>query len=517
MKTLSLIITLSIFSVCISLQSQPGSLDLSFGTDGTVMLSDNTSIQRGFTGAVQGDGKILIGGLQENNNVQDFSVARYNTDGTLDNSFGQNGLVVFDGGETAESVWTIMVQSDGKILLGGSIYHQSSTYDDFALIRLNPDGSPDNSFGNAGLVYTDFEGGWDNAYSMAIQDDGKIILGGDGYRNNKRNASLVRYNTDGTVDESFGFSGVGWLSVGTVNDKTKDIALQEDGKIVVVGAANDGQDDQAFVIRFNADGNVDSFFGNNGMFIIDIGAREDRLWSVCVLDNGSIIAGGYTRNDNTGDNDYLFLKLNSDGTQDMSFGSNGIKMFTYSLNDQVIDMCIQDDGKILSVGGGFSFELLRLLENGDLDSSFGDNGKVNTTIGTYCFGNAIFLYPDERAVVAGQATDGDTQNFAAARYHLANEGGIAEQNNSFSSVMIYPNPINTGGFNLAFSLLSDEAVSINLLGINGSLIYKLAKNEPFISGMHHRSLKIPAELPAGIYLLQLKSQYGSSTTKLEVR
>ena len=516
MKNLPIFISAFLFIIFNTLlQSQPGALDQSFGEDGSVIFTENSFTHRGFAAAVQSDGKVLVGGFQELIDVQDFAVVRFNSDGSVDNTFGTNGKVVIDGGETAESVWTIMVQNDGRILLGGSIYHQFTTYDDFALIRLNPDGSLDNSFGNAGIVSTDIEEGWDNAYSMAIQDDGKILLGGDGYRNDKRNATIVRYNIDGSVDESFGFLGVGWLSVGTVNDKTKDIALQNDGKIIVVGAMNDGLDDQAFVARFTADGAVDTFFGNNGMFTLDIGAREDRLWSVCVEDDGSIIAGGYTRDENAMDNDYLFIKLNSDGTQDLNFGSNGIRMFHYGPNDQVIDMTIQDDGKILSAGSAFSFEILRLLENGDLDPSFGDNGKVNTTVGTYCHANAICLYPDDRIIVAGQAKNNDIDNFAAARYHLAGEGGVSEIENEFSNLKMYPNPVTGNAFILGYTVDTKQEVSIELLSSGGQVVGVLLESQSRTQGQHTEILQLPQNLSSGIYFIRISSAESATTIRLE--
>jgi uncharacterized delta-60 repeat protein len=406
------------------------------------------------------------------------------------------------------------LQNDGKILLGGSVFKQLTTYDDFAVVRLNTDGTADNTFGTNGIVTTDIEGLYDNAYEILIQDDGKIILGGDGYILDRRHVCLVRYNTDGTVDESFGFFGVAYVAVGTLEDKTKDIAFQSDGKIVAVGFMNDGMDDQAFVARFNSDGTVDTFFGLNGYATVDIGGREDRLWSVCITDDDKILVGGYTRDETAMDNDYLFMRFTADGVLDTDFGSNGIRMFHFGANDQVIDMILEDDGKIVSIGSSFSFELLRLQENGDIDNSFGDNGKVNTTVGTYCFGNRISLYGENKVVVAGQAEDGGLKHFAIARYHLEDEGGINE-NAVIANVKMFPNPVNGTELHIGYSLLSNEQLNIELLNINGQVIDVLADKIHRNAGQHQERLQLPGNLASGVYLLRIASSKNTHILKFE--
>jgi uncharacterized delta-60 repeat protein len=515
MRTLIFLSVISVlFSVC--LNAQPGSLDQAFGNNGTVMSPISSFVEHGYALAVQDDGKILVAGFRDQAGAQDFAVARYNADGSLDDSFGSGGMATIDAGTDVDAAWCMALQNDGKIVLGGSVFKQQTTYDDYAVVRLNSDGTTDNSFGTNGIVTTDIEGLYDNAYEILVQDDGKIILGGDGYILDRRHVCLVRYHTDGTVDESFGFLGVAYLAVGTVEDKTKDIAFQSDGKIIAVGFMNDGMDDQAFVARFNTDGTVDTFFGLNGYTTIDIGGREDRLWTVCVDDDDEILVGGYTRDETEMDNDYLFMKYTSDGVLDTDFGSNGIKMFHYGSNDQVIDMVLQDDGKIVSIGSAFSFELLRLNENGDLDNSFGDNGKVNTSVGTYCHGNRISLYADKRVVVAGQAEDGGLKHFALARYHLEEEGGI-DETTVISDIKMFPNPTQGSELQIAYSLLSEAVLRIELLNISGQLMYILADNIHRSAGKHHENLKLPGNLASGVYLLRISTANNSRILKFEKR
>jgi len=493
--------------------SQPGSLDTQFGNNGTVMDPVTSTTEHGYAMTVQEDGKLLVAGFRDLGGNQDFAVARYNTDGSLDNSFGNNGVALFDGGSDADAAWAMALQADGKIMLGGSVYNQSTTVDDFALIRLNTDGSPDATFGNNGIVTTDFDDKWDNAYEILVQDDGKILLGGDGYTLGKRNVCIARYNTDGSLDTDFGFLGISFLSVGTVNDRTRDIALQSDGKIIAAGYANDGADDQAFVARFNSNGTVDTFFGLNGMAVLDIGGREDRFYTVVILEDDAILAAGHTRDETAQDNDYLFVKYDSEGALDTDFGSNGIKLYNFGANDNTQDMAIQQDGKILSAGGAFSYEILRLLPDGSLDNEFGDNGKVNTTIGTYCHANRIMLYNDLQAVVAGHALSGDFYNFALARYHLQDNAGIRNATQKAINLIVFPNPA-TERVTVQYKLERNQMLSLDLINLQGTSVCTFIGASEKPRGFHTDDFLIPPNVPPGIYFLKLSLEHRSVYSKL---
>ncbi|NQT78294.1 MAG: hypothetical protein HQ565_11305 [Bacteroidetes bacterium] len=277
MKSIPFFISI-FFSIVFSqfLPAQPGSLDDSFGNEGIVIAPVSSADEQGYKVAVQPDNKIVLAGYVGTNNIRDFAVVRYNPDGSMDNSFGNGGLVIFDGGTDSDMAVSMVLQGDGKILIGGSGYNQLTTVDDYAMVRFNADGTPDNTFGTGGLVTTDIDGNLDNAYAMAIQDDGKILLAGEAYTGGKRNVGIVRYNPDGSCDCSFGSTGFAIVSIGTVIDRTRAIALQADGKIIAAGWINDGLDDQLFITRFNTDGSTDNTFGNNGVATLDIGGNDDR-------------------------------------------------------------------------------------------------------------------------------------------------------------------------------------------------------------------------------------------------
>ena len=515
--------TLSIFSSIIILifimqpvMAQPGSLDESFGNAGIVITPYSSSNEFGQQVAVQTDNKIVLAGHVETNNIRDFAVVRYNTDGSMDNSFGNGGLVIFDGGTDADMAAAMIIQDDGKILIGGSVSHPSTTWDDYAMARFNADGTPDNTFGTGGLVTTDINGEWDNAFDMAIQDDGKILLAGEAYTGGKRNVGIVRYNSDGSCDCSFGSGGFAILSIGSIIDRTRAIALQADGKILAGGWMNDGLDDQLFLTRFNSDGSTDNTFGNNGIATLDIGAKDDKCWDLKVLTDGKILVGGQS---GTPDNfDYLLVRYLPDGTLDDTFGSNGIALTNVGTTDYVSEMFIQADGKILTAGSAFTFELIRFLETGYPDPGFGNNGVVNTSIGSgSSYSQTLCMQADGKIIVAGFSKDGTDRDFSLARYHSEAGGYIDEQSTIFDHINVYPNPVlSANNINLEYTLKEDEVLSIELLSINGKLLEVLSEKQNSKAGPHKESYKLPGHLSAGIYFMRLTSSQGSAVVRLEV-
>ncbi|MEN8224533.1 MAG: T9SS type A sorting domain-containing protein [Bacteroidota bacterium] len=516
MKTFIQIITVVLVLITIQpICAQPGSLDLTFGTDGIVISPLTIQSEQGYKVVVQPDGKILLAGFQEENNIGDYIIARYNADGSLDNNFGNGGFAVIDGGTDSEYAYDMVLQDDGKVLLGGSAYNQYTTVDDFALLRLNADGSPDNTFGTSGIVMTDINGEFDNAFSMALQDDGKILLAGHTYISGKRNACVVRYNTDGSLDAAFGSGGIAMTSIGCITDRTRDIGLQQDGKIVICGYINDGADDHTFVCRFNADGTLDQSFANNGIATLDIGGNDDKLWALCILPGGKILVGGYTRN-SSNENDYLMIRYLTDGSLDNSFGSNGIKMHNFNSTDIIIDMILQADGKILTAGGAFVFELARFLENGDADIGFGNNGIVHTNINTGSdFSQTLCLQDDGKIIVAGHSKENSEYDFSLARYHAEEGGFIDDQDVTFGAINVYPNPA-INNITVEYQISSHEKISIGLHAIDGKNMATLLDDQSRQAGSHTENLTLPEGLATGIYLLQISSSQGVVVFRLEV-
>ncbi|MFK7810493.1 MAG: T9SS type A sorting domain-containing protein, partial [Saprospiraceae bacterium] len=213
--------------------NQDGTVDSSFSTvnqDGIFL----GPLGECFAIAIQSDGKIVAAGAVSNGG-DDFQLARYNMDGTIDNSFGTNGVVTTDLGGENEIARSVVIQPDGKIIVAG---HSNNGADyDFAIARYNLDGSLDNSFSINGMVTTDFENFTDRASSVILQTDGKIVVAG--LTTNPifyyPYIALARYNTDGTLDNSFGVNG---KVISLLEGNAKDLVLQPDGKIIATGGTN---------------------------------------------------------------------------------------------------------------------------------------------------------------------------------------------------------------------------------------------------------------------------------------
>ncbi|MBI3345430.1 MAG: hypothetical protein HY028_11360 [Gammaproteobacteria bacterium] len=394
----------------------PGDLDPSFGNGGKVVTNFFGSSDEANAVALQPDGKIVVVG----ENGTDFLVARYNADGSLDSSFGTGGRVTTDFG--AEDVaQAVAIQPDGKIIVVGYTINGSSG--DFALARYNPNGSLDSGFGGSGKLVTDF-GGYDLAYAVALQPDGKLIAGGlSTTPSNLGDFALVRYNPNGTLDLSFGVAGLQRTSFGAV-EVIDALVLQPDGKILAAGAtATVSLSDANFaLVRYNSNGTLDSGFGLGGGVTTDFGGFDEAV-DIKLQADGKIVAAGYSGGAGGTLGNFALARYTSSGGLDTSFGTGGKVTTDFGSFDGAGSLIIQPDGKIIAAGAtgtttNADFALVRYNLDGSLDTSFGTGGKRTTDFGRIDASRDAVLQPDGKMVLVGtsynsSATDGD---FVLARY-----------------------------------------------------------------------------------------------------
>ncbi|MBD9360635.1 DUF4347 domain-containing protein [Methylomonas fluvii] len=367
----------------------------------------------------QADGKYILVGWSDGAGTRDFAVARYNTDGTLDTSFGGgNGYVITAIGSGAEEAQDVKVLANGKILVVG--YAENGFGYDVALVQYNADGTLDTSFGNGTGKAVSGLSGSDDGYSFAVQSDGKILVAGS-YSNN---FMLMRFNSNGVIDTSFGSSGVINTDFSGGNDVARSMVLQSDGKIVVAGQAFNSTTYADFAVaRYNSDGSLDTSFNGTGKVTVDLGTNStDQSYSVALQSDGKILLSGFT--DAAGTSDNALVRLNANGSLDTSFGGTGkVIVGIGSGSDFAQDVKIQGDGKLLTSGytSGSSndFSVVRYNSDGTLDTTFGGTGKVTTnfTATTDDRGNRLFLQGDGKIVVAGCTTQSGTYDLAIARYN----------------------------------------------------------------------------------------------------
>ncbi|MBI2337080.1 MAG: hypothetical protein HYU97_10030 [Deltaproteobacteria bacterium] len=241
-------------------------MDTTFGTGGLVTTDfSGSSLDQASEMVLQSDGKIVVGGYSDAGGSNDFALARYSSDGSLDTTFGTGGLVTTDfSGSSDDQARQMVLQSDGKIVVGG--YSDAGGSGDFALARYSSDGSLDTTFGTGGLVTTDFSGSsLDQAGPVVLQSDGKIVVGGYSDAGGSNDFALARYSSDGSLDTTFGTGGLVTTNFsGSSSDVAIATVLQSDGKIVVGGISSAGGSIDFALARYGSDGSLDTTFGTGG-------------------------------------------------------------------------------------------------------------------------------------------------------------------------------------------------------------------------------------------------------------
>ena len=429
--------------------TEASSLDSSFGTGGKVTTPFGTSFDIANAAVIQTDGKIVAVGYSSINSNNDFALARYNTDGSLDTSFGTGGKVTTSIGNSYEIATSVVIQTDGKIVAAGYSYNGSN--EDFALVRYNTDGSLDTSFGTGGKTTTPIANANDEAYSAAIQPDGRIVVGGYSSNGSNNDFALVRYHTDGSLDTTFGTGGKVIMQFGSANDIIRAVVIQTDGKIVALGYFFNVSNNDFALARYNTDGSLDPSFGTNGKVSTAIGNSTDEIFSAVIQTNGKIVIAGCTNNGLN--NDFALARYNADGSLDTSFGTGGKVSTPFGSSFDIANsVALQTDGKI--VAAGFSrnpanedFALARYNTDGSLDPSFGTGGKVTTQFGTsFEIAYAAAIQTDGKIVAVGYSRIGSTEDFALARYNADGSSGIIAANDvniSFSKITQSGNTVAT--------------------------------------------------------------------------
>jgi len=401
---------------------------LGFGYGGIVTTAIGVDDDRGHSTAIQVDGKIVVvGSSWESDYGGYFALVRYNANGSRDANFGTNGKVITDFGGGAEAN-SVALQSDGKIVVAGFSYNGSDQ--DFALARYNSDGTLDTGFGASGLVTTAVGDDLaECAWSVALQSDGKIVIVGYSSSASIENYAVLRYNSDGSLDTDFGTDGVVITDLGDRHGEACAVAIQSDGKILVAGYAEtdtlstelDYQVD-FILLRYDSNGSLDTDFGTSGYVATTFGDNWHRAFSIAIQTDGRIVVAGEA------DSQFAAARYNTDGSLDTGFGSEG--KVTEAFGDfysNCRSVALQQDGKIV-MGGTESgrpsnkFALMRYDTDGSFDANFGIAGKVTTSIGNgWVYGYSLAIKSDGGIVLAGIADMDTTSNinfdFALACYN----------------------------------------------------------------------------------------------------
>jgi len=271
-----------------------GALDTSFNGTGKVW-TDFGGNDNGSAGglAILPNGKIVVAGYMWNGTDYDFSVLRYNSDGTLDNLFSGDGKANIGFGTGMQNTaYDVIRQSDGKLIVAGDSCNNGYTTCDFAVTRLNANGSLDKTFSADGIQTTNF-GAYDVAYGAALQPDGKIVLAGRKGTSSLNYTAIARYNTDGSPDTTFNGSGKRVFSVSSgLASLANSVIVQSNNAILISGASYNGTEDDFFLVRLKADGGFDKTFSGNGIVTVDFGGDDASLALLIQPSDGYYVMAG---------------------------------------------------------------------------------------------------------------------------------------------------------------------------------------------------------------------------------
>ncbi|MEO6434957.1 MAG: hypothetical protein ABIP55_04245 [Tepidisphaeraceae bacterium] len=443
-----------------------GDLDAAFGEAGLViheLLGDSNSIQ-----AIVEDsqGRLVTAGYTSIPNTERAAlwVGRFLADGSVDTSFGENGNAYFDSTALAAVGNEVALQADGRIVIAGFV--QTSTGEgplDLGVWRFNADGSLDTTFGDEGMVRTNTAPGQEWSNALALTSDGKIVIAGtyeeiievapDKWERPVMDAMIIRYNSDGSLDTTFGDDGIVRDSFDD-NGYASDLHVQGDGKVVIGGGtyveieAPVGRtaSNEFVIARYNVDGSHDTTFGDDGRAMTDFGDAYGGgdATAIHVNDDGVITAVGRMIPENFTDGIQeafiAFARFTADGQLDDTFGAGGVK--TAEGLDYVWDMTGDDDGNLILfssrpqgydehgsfISGGMrnEVEVSRFAGDGSLDETFGDGGYARTEIDlgedngiggiNGVLGRSVILTSDGGIVAAGMVHGSGYSDGLLARF-----------------------------------------------------------------------------------------------------
>lgn len=391
----------------VSRYNSDGSLDISFGTQGIVTTSIGTDAQA--TGLdLDADNQIMVCGYAFINSMTHLVVTQYTSAGVLDTEFAQGGIFSYLAGNGC-AAQACKKQSDGKIIIAGAAVVDGVS--NILVMRLMTNGTLDTTFGNNGVILMPIALGG-GAQALAINTSDQIYLGGFARRWDAWQPLVIKLSHDGILDTQFGESGIAWISVGT-DAGVRDMVLDPQENSIATGFV----DGSMLIFKINSMGALDATFGNQGIVIKNWGTTSEGVGISAGSDSSIFIVANSDAN-------AIVTKYSSMGIMDSSFADNGSVLLP---NCQAADLVVQNDGKIVAAASNESDLIVaRYLANGNMDVSWGTLGLVNDPSGISTT-IPVFI-TDSKSIGSNGGT------FTAGSWQVRDLNTISSVNNSIAII-----------------------------------------------------------------------------------
>lgn len=513
---MKLIQTLVLIFIANLLFSQAGNLDLTFGDEGKMITGFDQLSAEANEIALQSDGKIILSGIAESDSDEDIIAVRYLQNGQLDTSFGINGKFILSISDVRDRCFDVEVDNLNNIYLTGVTLSEDFDHLGF-IVKLNADGEIDSSFAQNGIWLSDTD--FTDSREVLIQEDGKIIISGKNEDFwNATTSTLVRLNPNGAIDSSFGENGIATAEVPHSYNPIF-AKINSNGEIIAGGFFFENSAN-IILIKFNQHGEVDSTFGTDGVMLEYTPLFEFARDIVIQKNNKILVATGVT---NPSSGDFGLVRYTQDGTLDNGFGDNGkISTDFFQSKNTPHAIVIQEDGKIILSGfigitPHHDYALARYDTLGNLDPSFGNGGKVITDFGYEDLAFASAIQSDGKLICAGYSqTTENNSSFSIARYFTQTETNTTDISRNINSVKIFPNPSN-GNFKLSIDLNVSKQISISLLNLDGKFIQPIVTNSQYTEGENTIEVEVNEKHGTGFYLVRIQTDKGSVNRKVFIK
>jgi uncharacterized delta-60 repeat protein len=488
--------------------AQPGTPDQSFGSF-SLTVTDLSAYEDAWRMAIQPDDRIVVVGMSEIGSAQGL-ILRYEPNGPLDQNFGTGGYVALEE-MTAEDV---ALESGGNILVCGA-----GSPPGFRVMRFLPNGTVDEAFGDQGITLMPFPSGNSVAVCITVHPDGRIITGGWATTSNGADLALFRCMPDGLPDPSFGDNG---RVTATIDDYTfvHDVLVQPDGRIVACGYTSASNNVTDIVLaRFLENGDPDASFGINGVARFNATNANEEAYTMALQTDGRLVVVGVT----DVEQDYLVIRAMPDGTLDPSFDGDGIAItdIDNDSEDAPFGVAIQPDERILVSGysnfqgTGSAFSIARYMPDGTLDAGFSGDGRNTILSGLLNWGGSgLGLQSNGRIIAVGGRVIGVQQDQDILIYGIRSglTIGIDEQLTSSLAASIRPNPVEDQCM-VDLALQRNERVTLRIVDVTGREQMPVIDLGLLPVGEQRFSLDLRS-LASGAYILLVGQ--GPSVTSLQL-